>query len=239
MQTLQHYDNYCALSERASDYLAAFIQNKPDAVICLATGGSPLLTYRYFVEKVKQRQIDISQVSFVKLDEWVGIPLQTPGTCEAFLQQHIVRPLNLREDQLIGFRSQNVDEQECERVTALIAQRGGLDLCILGLGKNGHLGLNEPGVNLTPRCHISKLDAQTRQHDMLKTAACPVEYGITLGLKDILNAREILLLITGEGKQAALEKYLTANVTTALPASFLWLHDKVTCLLDGKRYSAS
>lgn len=79
----------------------------------------------------------------MKLDEWVDLPLTMPGTCETFLQQHIVQPLGLREDQLISFRSEEINETECERVTNLIARKGGLDLCVLGLGKNGHLGLNE------------------------------------------------------------------------------------------------
>ncbi|HGT8183058.1 TPA: galactosamine-6-phosphate isomerase, partial [Escherichia coli] len=97
-----------------------------------------------------------------------------PGTCETFLQQHIVQPLGLREDQLISFRSEEINETECERVTNLIARKGGLDLCVLGLGKNGHLGLNEPGESLQPACHISQLDARTQQHEMLKTTGRPV-----------------------------------------------------------------
>ncbi len=118
------------------------------------------------------------------------------------------------------------------RVTNLIARKGGLDLCVLGLGKNGHLGLNEPGESLQPACHISQLDARTQQHEMLKTAGRPVTRGITLGLKDILNAREVLLLVTGEGKQDATDRFLTAKVSTAIPASFLWLHSNFICLIN-------
>lgn len=207
MQTLQQVENYTALSERASEYLLAVIRSKPDAVICLATGATPLLTYHYLVEKIHQQQVDVSQLTFVQ-------------------------PLGLREDQLISFRSEEINETECERVTNLIARKGGLDLCVLGLGKNGHLGLNEPGENLQPACHISQLDARTQQHEMLKTAGRPVTRGITLGLKDILNAREVLLLVTGEGKQDATERFLTAKVSTAIPASFLWLHNYFTCMID-------
>ena len=209
MQTLQQVENYTALSERASEYLLAVIRSKPNAVICLATGATPLLTYHYLVEKIHQQQVDVSQLTFVKLDEWVDLPLTMPGTCETFLQQHIVQPLGLREDQLISFRSEEINETECERVTNLIARKGGLDLCVLGLGKNGHLGLK-----------------------MLKTAGRPVTRGITLGLKDILNAREVLLLVTGEGKQDATDRFLTAKVSTAIPASFLWLHSNFICLIN-------
>lgn len=97
-----------------------------------------------------------------------GSAINDAGTCETFLQRHIVQPLGLREDQLISFRSEEINETECERVTNLIARKGGLDLCVLGLGKNGHLGLNEPGESLQPACHISQLDARTQQHEMLK-----------------------------------------------------------------------
>lgn len=232
MQTLQQVENYTALSERASEYLLAVIRSKLDAVICLATGATPLLTYHYLVEKIHQQQVDVSQLTFVKLDEWVDLPLTMPGTCETFLQQHIVQQLGLREDQLISFRSEEINETECERVTNLIARKGGLDLCVLGLGKNGHLGLNEPGESLQPACHISQLDARTQQHEMLKTTGRPVTRGITLGLKDILNAREVLLLVTGEGKQDATERFLTAKVSTAIPASFLWLHSNFICLIN-------
>ncbi|EMM4086396.1 galactosamine-6-phosphate isomerase [Shigella flexneri] len=232
MQTLQYVESYTALSERASEYLLTLIRSKPDAVICLATGATPLLTYHYLVEKIHQQQVDVSQLTFVKLDEWVDLPLTMPGTCETFLQQHIVQPLGLREDQLISFRSEEINETECERVTNLIARKGGLDLCVLGLGKNGHLGLNEPGESLQPACHISTLDAKTQQHEMLKTADRPVTRGITLGLKDILNAREVLLLVTGEGKQDAAKRFLTRKVNCLTPVSLMWLHNNFTCLFD-------
>jgi len=239
MHDIQRCDGYDALSHRASEHMITLIENKPDATLCLATGATPLHTYRYFVEKVRQRKTDINHVSLVKLDEWVGLPLPSRGTCETFLQQHIVQPLGLRDDQFISFQSENIDGKECERITQLIARRGGLDLCILGLGKNGHLGLNEPGDSLEPFCHISQLDAQTRQHEMLITANHNIKSGITLGLKDILNSKEVLLLIAGEGKEAAVAHYLTASVSTAIPASFLWLHNRVTCLMDGELYSST
>ncbi len=231
MQTLQQVENYTALSERASEYLLAVIRSKPNAVIC-GDRSHAITDVSLSGRKIHQQQVDVSQLTFVKLDEWVDLPLTMPGTCETFLQQHIVQPLGLREDQLISFRSEEINETECERVTNLIARKGGLDLCVLGLGKNGHLGLNEPGESLQPACHISQLDARTQQHEMLKTAGRPVTRGITLGLKDILNAREVLLLVTGEGKQDATDRFLTAKVSTAIPASFLWLHSNFICLIN-------
>ena len=224
--------DYRALSEAACARLLALVRRKPDAVICLATGATPLLTYQLFVQAVKAQRLDVSQLTFVKLDEWVGLPANAAGTCETFLQQHIIQPLGISEEQYIAFRAETADECECVRIVDRIAHRGGLDLCLLGLGKNGHLGLNEPAAFLQPSCHIARLDSQTRQHDMIKHADLPIEHGITLGLRDILAAREILFLVAGDGKQRAFATFCEGKVTTELPASLLWLHPDTTCLYD-------
>lgn len=228
--TFQEQSDYRSLSEAASEQLFALIRRKPDAVICLATGATPVLTYQLLVEKITAENVDISQVTFVKLDEWVGLAPDNPATCETFLQQHILQPLGVTPENTISFGSDNADEQECARIVKLIDQRGGLDLCVLGIGKNGHLGLNEPDEKLEPACHITHLDERTRLHDMLKQANAPVEKGITLGLRDILAARAVLLLVSGEGKQRAFAEFKEGKVTTQIPASFLWLHPQTLCL---------
>lgn len=221
------------MSESASELLLALIQRKPDAVICLATGASPLKTYQRFIEKVKAQHTDISRVTFVKLDEWVGLTPDNPATCEYFLQQEILQPLGISKENYISFAPEKADEQECKRVTDQISARGGIDLCVLGIGKNGHLGLNEPGESLRVSCHITPLDSLTQQHEMLKQAGVCVKQGITLGLKDILAAKSVMLLAIGEGKKAAFEAFRQRNVSTSLPASFLWLHPDVSCLYHG------
>ena len=192
--------------------------------------------YTRFVEEAYRQQLDVSQVTFVKLDEWLGMPLTAKGTCESFLRQHVLKPLNISDKQFISFDSEGEAAMTSERINTQIARRGGLDLCILGLGKNGHLGLNEPADKLEPSTHIAQLDEQTQTHEMLKEAPSPVKQGITLGLKEILAAREILFLVAGGGKQEAFAELLTRKVTTQLPASFLWLHQHVTCAYDSEEY---
>lgn len=226
----QEQSDYRSLSEAASEQLLALMHRKPDAVICLATGATPVLTYQLLVDKITAQQVDISRITFVKLDEWVGLSPEDPATCEVFLQQHILKPLGVAPENYISFRSDNADDSECARIVEQITQRGGLDLCVLGIGKNGHLGLNEPDEQLEPACHITHLDERTRLHEMLKQANIPVEKGITLGLRDILAAREVLLLVSGEGKQRAFAQFKEGKVSTQIPASFLWLHPKTTCL---------
>jgi galactosamine-6-phosphate isomerase len=231
------FADYRALSEAACARLLALVRRKPDAVICLATGATPLLTYQLFVQAVKAQRLDVSLLTFVKLDEWVGLPADAAGTCEAFLQEHILQPLDITDAQYIAFNGETADESECARIVEKIAHRGGLDLCLLGLGKNGHLGLNEPAAFLQPSCHIARLDSQTRQHDMIKHAGLPVEHGITLGLRDLLAAKEVLFLVAGDGKQRAFSAFCEGKVTTELPASLLWLHPDTTCLYDSSLYA--
>ena len=133
----------------------------------------------------------------------------------------------------IGFRGDAADAAaECRRVAAALEDAGPIDLCILGLGSNGHLALNEPAESFDPLCHVAALDARSRAHPMLAGTGTQVREGLTLGLGDILRARRILLLVSGSAKRAPLARLAARRVTPALPASFLWLHGDATCLCD-------
>lgn len=229
-------ENYQELSEYASQYLFEVITAKPTATICLATGETPKLAYSLFVEKVCRHKLDVSRATFVKLDEWLGIPLDEPGTCETFLRQHLLEPLKIADTQYIAFETHRDPTEASEQVERKITERGGLDVCLLGLGKNGHLGLNEPADELEPLTHIAQLDERTLSHQMLKEASHPVKQGVTLGLKEILSAREILLLVAGSGKAKPFMQLMSRKITTRLPASFLWLHQHVTCAYNAGEY---
>jgi len=105
-------------------------------------------------------------------------------------------------------------------------------LCILGIGKNGHLGFNEPAKYLNPYTHIAKLSAATLQHSMARRMSERPDCGLTLGMSEIMQSKKILLLISGKDKEATIDEFLTGKISTHLPASFLWLHPNVTCLFD-------
>uniref|UniRef100_UPI0035937362 6-phosphogluconolactonase n=1 Tax=Pricia sp. TaxID=2268138 RepID=UPI0035937362 len=109
---------------------------------------------------------------------------------------------------------------------------GPIDICILGLGKNGHIGFNEPAKTLTPFCHVAKLSEKSLQHSMANTMKPKPAYGLTLGMADILRSKKIILLLTGSDKQDIIFKLLSKEITTQLPASFLWLHHDVSCFID-------
>ena len=142
-------------------------------------------------------------------------------------------PLAVPPERWIAFRGDAPDAAaECRRVEAALAEAGPIDLCILGLGRSGHLALNEPSDSFDPSCHVAALDGQSRTHPMLAETAVPVRHGLTLGLGDILRARRILLLVSGSAKRTPLARLAVRRVTPELPASFLWLHGDATCLCD-------
>ena len=172
-------------------------------------------------------------LSAVKLDEWLGLPLGDSHTCENYLRRLVLNPLKVSPDRYIGFDSQPTDaNSECQRIERAVDDVGGIDLMILGVGVNGHLGLNEPAGELQLGCHVADLAPTTRGHSMLKGAAKDVVQGLTMGIRNILAARQIILLAFGEHKTALVRDLQSRRVSTHFPASFLWLHSDVTCFCD-------
>ena len=174
----------------------------------------------------------------VKLDEWLGVSPGDPASCEHYLQSRLVGPLAIAAERYFSFDSETKDPvRECARISAELERQGPIDVCILGLGRNGHVALNEPAPNLQPNCHVAKLSAETLGHAMMSGRDAKPAFGLTLGMGDILASRKILLLVTGDGKERAIARFLEATITTDLPASFLWLHQDVEVLLDDSSYA--
>lgn len=222
---------YPSLEEMNNDVaerIIAELQQKENALLCAATGNSPKGAYAKLVEKKDKLQVE--NLTVLKLDEWYGLPMDHSGTCEVFLQERLLQPLGIKPDQFVGFTSDTLDaEAECERIQNYLADRGPIDLCILGIGKNGHIAFNEPAAGLSAGVHLSKLSPQSLSHSMVDGIDIKLEYGLTLGMADILQSKKIFLLVNGEHKRDILNKMLSGNITTQLPASFLWLHPEVYC----------
>ena len=224
-----YFDSYDTMSRTAAELFDEAIRDRHDPCVVLATGHSPLGLYRNLV--ASRRAYDHLWV--VKLDEWLGLPMDHPSTCEYFLQKEFLGPLGIMPEKYVSFNSQPADaNKECARISGQLGQIPVIDLCILGLGKNGHLGLNEPGPRLSPDCHVTHLDKTSREHSMLTQNGVSVTKGVTLGLANILRSKKILLIVTGEGKQTAFDELKKAKVTPELPASFLWLHPEVHVLVN-------
>ena len=218
-----------ALDRQAAALVWEAAEAKPDLLICLASGETPTGAYA----RLAGAPARLAGARFIQLDEWAGLGAGDPASCAAYLQRTLTGPLAVPAERWIGFRGDAPDAlAECRRVAAALAEAGPIDLCILGLGQNGHLALNEPADSFDPFCHVATLDAQSRAHPMLSRTPVPVSRGLTRGLGDILRAQRILLLVSGSAKRMPLARLAACRVTPELPASFLWLHADTICLCD-------
>lgn len=216
------------LNEQASETIIQELQQNPKLLICAATGNSPTGVYQKLVDK--KERFDTSGLRFVKLDEWYGLGINDEGSCEKYLYEHLFNPLGISHNQYIAFDGKTSDaEKELENVDSYLDKYGPIDLCILGIGANGHIAFNEPADNLHPHAHMAPLSSTSLQHTMIKGTGEQVKYGMTLGMADILQSKKIILLVNGTPKNAIMQKLMEQKISTHLPASFLWLHADVQC----------
>jgi galactosamine-6-phosphate isomerase len=228
---LRLFDSMNDLSEFAASVIIAEINQNRNLLLCTATGNSTSETYYKLVSKKKE--FTSEKLRVIKLDEWGGVPADHPMTCEAYLQKRLLRPLIIDPVNYISFTSDAEDpDQECERVQHLLDVQGPIDLCILGIGMNGHIAFNEPGDFLIPHCHKANLSSSSLNHPMVRETDVTPKYGLTLGMADILKSRKIILLISGKNKASVTRQLMLKKLDTQLPASFLWLHPDVHCFCD-------
>ncbi len=229
-------ENYREMSRYAADILARTLTTKPDALVCAATGHSPTGLYAHFVDLAQAKPELARQVRILKLDEWAGLGPEDEGSCDHYLTRHLLGPLGIGQDRVIAFDGKTQDPaEECKRVHAQVQAESPLDLAILGLGTNGHIGMNEPGDSLEAFCHVSTLTEESRQHGMIRHMAKPPTHGLTLGMGNLLSAEQLILMITGPGKNDICRHLLAKKtVSTQLPASFFWLHPNAICLIDSE-----
>lgn len=222
-------NNYSELSIKAASLVAEEVTQKPNLLFCAATGNSPTGMY---AEMAKQKSL-YSHMRVIKMDEWGIIPLSHPDSCESYLQKHLLGPLEIPEDRYISFdTASDIALQECERMRSILAKEEPLDICILGLGKNAHIAFNEPGDILQPYFHKALLAPSTIQHDPALSQGDEPAYGLCIGMKDILQAKKIIFLVSGSGKSEAWHQIMKKEISTQCPASFLWMHPNVDCIID-------
>jgi galactosamine-6-phosphate isomerase len=225
--------NYQALSRRAADLIATELHRKPDLLLCASAGSTPTGAYQCLAALHSRRPGLFRRLRVLQIDEWSGLPRGSPASCETDLGGGLLAPLGIGPDRYVGFRSELPNPAtECERIARWLQANGPIDLCLLGLGRNGHIAMNEPAAGLSPHPHVARLAKSSREHSMLKALPRKPRYGLTLGLGDILKSRKILLLVSGRHKRASLKRLLQPNITTRFPASFLWLHPDATVLHD-------
>ena len=158
------------LNEKASETIIQELQQNPKSLICAATGNSPTGVYQKLVDK--KERFNTSGLSFVKLDEWYGLGINDEGSCEKYLHEHLFNPLGISHNQYIAFDGKATDaEKELKNVDSYLDEHGPIDLCILGIGKNGHIAFNEPADTLYPHAHMVPLSSASLQHTMIKAPA--------------------------------------------------------------------
>lgn len=221
------------IGRMAADHLKSALRIRPDLVLCVPTGASPLAMYRAVAKDAAAEPELFSKLRVLKLDEWGPLSGEEAGSCESYIRKEILAPLGVAPERYVGFVGDAPDpEAECARVSAELERWGGIDLCLLGIGVNGHLGLNEPADSLSDGAHVAQLTESSQDHGMLASAAIRPTFGITLGMGDLLRARSILLLVHGATKREPMERFLTRRITTQFPASLLWAHRDTTVLCD-------
>lgn len=233
---LRLFESPDELSEFAASVIMYNVKTTDGLLLCTATGNSTTLTYRKLVDN--KRHFEADTLRILKLDEWGGVPMTDPQSCEVYLQENLVKPLNIPEENYIAFQSDSeAPADECARIQEYLEEQGPIDLCIVGIGLNGHVALNEPADVLQPFCHVQELSEKSLNHPMAVAMEVKPTYGLTLGMVDIMNSKQLILLISGANKAEITKEFMTKRITTSLPASLLWLHPNALCLCDQDAYS--
>jgi glucosamine-6-phosphate deaminase len=226
-------DTADAFAARGADLVAAQLERKPASVLALPTGNTPLGLYAELLARAHRGRLSFADARLVNLDEYCGVPRSDPHSYAAFLDQHLLGGLDLDPDQVRLLRGDAGDlDAECRDCDANLDAWGGIDLCILGLGRNGHIAFNEPGSPWTERTHIVELSPLTLSVHA-EHAAAPWRIpsrGITLGIRNLLEARHILLLIAGARKEAAKQALYRGRADPEWPVTSLLGHPSVTVM---------
>jgi glucosamine-6-phosphate deaminase len=220
-----------ALAARAADAICDAVRDAPQAILGLPTGNTPIHAYFELARRCDAGQADLGAASVYALDEFLGVPRDGPGSNGAFFKQYLRVP----------FRAVHVPNPDAPDAAAHIVsfaealrRAGSYDLCVLGIGRNGHIAFNEPGSQRDTRARVVELDATTRESHaaMFGSLETVPSHGMTLGVADILEARRLLVLAQGEHKAEIVRAAIEGPPSAAVPASWLQEHGAVTWLLD-------
>jgi len=236
---LQIFKDYQTLSRSVASEIIELVKNQPNAVLCLASGHTPVLTYSIIAEKAASEKIDFTHCSFIGLDEWMGIPPDVEGSCHFFLQKNIFGPLHISAAQYHVFDALATDaEKECQKMDKVISERGGIDLMLLGVGMNGHIGFNEPGVSFDNRSHLVQLDDTTRSVGQKYFAnQTALGKGLTLGVKTVMETKKVILMANGVKKAEVMKNVLEGPITNEVPASIIRTHHNALVMIDDEAAS--
>jgi glucosamine-6-phosphate deaminase len=232
--------DYESMSAAVAAIVAERVWAKPDAVFLLPTGTTPLGMYGRLVELHRQEGLSFARATFFNLDEYLGLPPDHPASYHVYMKENFYGCIDADPGRIhVPDGSAPEPESECERYEAAIREAGGVDLGVLGIGRNGHIGFNEPGAPFASRTRVVRLSESTRRVNAadFEKARAP-ERAITVGMATIFESREVLLLASGANKASAVAAATEGEVSETVPASMLQQHPNATFLLDREAASA-
>lgn len=232
---INKYDNYTELSRATADLIASTINKKPFSIICIASGHTPVGVFHCLKDDINAGTLDVSKVTFVSLDEWLGIDPSDPGSCISMLRKDFFDHVTLRKEQIVMFDINADPIAECARINDLIANNGGLDVMLVGIGMNGHIGMNEPGTSFRSYAHVSVLAEATKTTGQKYfQKATTLSKGITLGLRHFAECRMPILMANGAKKAGIMNQVLNSSATEQIPATIVHNIPQALVMLDAE-----
>jgi galactosamine-6-phosphate isomerase len=232
-------DTYETMSAQAAEAVMQKITSQSNGVLSPASGDSPTGLYKELVRKLNSEKIDISGWKFVGLDEWLGMNGNDEGSCRFYLNNQLFNPLHISENNICFFDGKAKDlNNECDTVEKFINENGGIDIAVVGLGLNGHVGMNEPGTSPSLHSHVAEIDPLTQQvgQKYFKEKK-QISKGLTLGIANIMEAKNVILIVSGNKKAEIVRQILEEEISEQLPASFLRNHKNCSVYLDAEAAS--
>ncbi len=228
------FSDYEKLSRATADIIRDYVERKPTSLVCIASGHTPVGVFQNLVKDVQSGKLDISKCTFLSLDEWIGIDPTDPGSCLSMLKKDFFDVLNIPASQTQYFNVLANDlTKESDRINSLIENNGGLDIMLVGVGTNGHIGMNEPGTPFDSYAHIGDLAEETKtvgQKYFAKETS--LSKGMTLGLKHLQEARLPIVMANGAKKADILHKAFTEKPSTQIPVTIIQNINQGFVMLD-------
>ena len=230
-------EDYSSMSRKSAEIVSYQIANKPNSVLGLATGSTPKGLYKELIQLYKNNKVNFKEITSFNLDEYYPISKDNKNSYAYYMDNHLFKHVNIDKNKAFipNGETDNVDKM-CKNYDQMIYDTGGIDLQILGIGNNGHIGFNEPDVDFELTTHLVKLDDKTieanaRFFDNIDNVP---KSAVSMGIQNIMQSKKIILMASGEGKAKIIHDMIFGKITPKLPASILQLHNNVTILLDSK-----
>lgn len=215
--------NYEEMCKAVADHIIDYVNNKPDSLIELPGGDTPMGIFRYLVEAAKEERVNLSKCAFVSLDEWENLGYETKGSCVQTLYDALYNKLPIDKEKQVCFFNGKADlKEECRRIDNFIFEHGNIDIAVLGIGMNGHIGFNEPGIDENQYSTVVELDDVTQSVSVKYFGEqLNIRHGITLGMKHFFESKEVILIADSARKADIVKQLVEGEITNHIPASLI------------------